>query len=104
LVYPGIGIVGEAEVSEGRGTPTPFSLFGAPWLDGPRMAPRLNALGLPGVQFQRATFTPRSIAGVATHPRFVGTSLSGVRVVVTDAARIEPLEVGMHVLSAIAAE
>ena len=33
LVYPGIGIVGEAEVSEGRGTPTPFSLFGAPWLD-----------------------------------------------------------------------
>jgi uncharacterized protein YbbC (DUF1343 family) len=104
LVYPGIGIVGEAEVSEGRGTPTPFSLFGAPWLDGPRMAARLNALGLPGVQFQRATFTPRSIAGVATHPRFVGTSLSGVRVVVTDAARIEPLEVGMHVLSAIAAE
>jgi uncharacterized protein YbbC (DUF1343 family) len=104
LVYPGIGIVGEAEVSEGRGTPTPFSLFGAPWLDGPRMVARLNALGLPGVRFQRATFTPRSIAGVAAHPRFAGTSLSGVRVAVTDVVRIEPLEVGMHVLSAIAAE
>ena len=52
LVYPGIGIVGEAEVSEGRGTPTPFSLFGAPWLDGPRMVARLNALGLPGVKFR----------------------------------------------------
>jgi uncharacterized protein YbbC (DUF1343 family) len=104
LVYPGIGIVGEAEVSEGRGTPTPFSLFGAPWLDGPRMVARLNALGLAGVRFQRATFAPRSIPGVAAHPRFVGTSLSGVRIVVTDVARIEPLEVGMHALSAIAAE
>src|SRR5439155_7327377 len=83
---------------------TPFSLFGAPWLDGPRIVARLNALGLPGVRFETATFTPRSIPGVAAHPRFLGTSLSGVRVVVTDVAGIEPLEVGMHVLSSIAAE
>ena len=104
LVYPGMGIVGEAEVSEGRGTPTPFSLFGAPWLDAPRIVARLNALGLPGVKFETATFKPRSIPGVAAHPRFEGTGLHGVRVVVTDVARIEPLEVGMHVLCAIAAE
>jgi uncharacterized protein YbbC (DUF1343 family) len=104
LVYPGIGIVGEAEVSEGRGTPTPFSLFGAPWLDAPRTVKRLNVLGLAGVRFERATFTPRSIAGVATRPRFEGTSVHGVRIIVIDVARIEPLEVGMHVLSAIAAE
>ena len=102
LVYPGMGIVGEAEVNEGRGTPTPFSLFGAPWLDAPRIVARLNALGLPGVKFETATFKPRSIPGVAAHPRFEGTSLHGVRVVVTDVARIEPLEVGMYVLSAIA--
>jgi uncharacterized protein YbbC (DUF1343 family) len=104
LVYPGMGIVGEAEVNEGRGTPTPFSLFGAPWLDAPRIVARLNALGLPGVKFETATFKPRSIPGVAAHPRFEGTSLHGVRVVVTDVARIEPLEVGMHVLCAIAAD
>ena len=54
-------IVGEAEVSEGRGTPTPFSLFAAPWLDAPRTAAKLNALGLPGVKFQKASFTPLSI-------------------------------------------
>jgi len=104
LVYPGIGIVGETEVSEGRGTPTPFSLFGAPWLDGPRLVSRLNALGLAGARFENATFKPRSIPGVATHPRFEGTSISGVRVLVTDAALLRPLELGMHVLSAIVAE
>jgi uncharacterized protein YbbC (DUF1343 family) len=104
LVYPGIGIVGEAEVSEGRGTPTPFSLFAAPWLDAGRTAAKLNALGLPGVKFQNASFTPRAIPGVASRPRFEGTRLDGVRVVVTDVALVEPLEVGMHALAAIAAE
>src|SRR5262245_8423795 len=54
LVYPGMGVVGEADVNEGRGTPTPFSLFGAPWLDSPRAIERLNALGLPGARFERA--------------------------------------------------
>jgi uncharacterized protein YbbC (DUF1343 family) len=104
LTYPGIGIVGETAVNEGRGTPTPFSLFGAPWLDGTRMAARLNAVGLPGVKFQRVTYTPHSIPSVASRPRFEGVSISGVRVVATDGARIEPLEIGIHVLALLVAE
>jgi uncharacterized protein YbbC (DUF1343 family) len=104
LVYPGMGIVGEANVSEGRGTPTPFSVFGAPWLDAERMVTQLNALNLPGARFETTTFTPRSIAGVAARPRFQGQRINGTRLVVTDVARIEPLEVGIHVLAAIVAE
>jgi uncharacterized protein YbbC (DUF1343 family) len=104
LVYPGMGVVGEALVNEGRGTPTPFSLLGAPWLDGGRLVAHLEALRLPGVRFERAGFTPRSIPSVATHPRFARKPLDGVRIVVTDRARFEPLEAGMHVLAALAAE
>ena len=104
LVYPGIGIVGELEVNEGRGTPTPFSLFGAPWFDAPPMAARLNAMKFPGVGFEATTYMPRSIPGVATNPRFLGKSINGVRLVVRDVANIEPLEVGMHVLAALVAE
>lgn len=103
LVYPGIGVVGEVEVSEGRGTPTPFSLFGAPWLDARRTAAALDGIGLAGVRFETATFTPRSIPGVAARPRFEGRSVEGIRVVVTDVARIEPLEMGMHALAMVAA-
>jgi uncharacterized protein YbbC (DUF1343 family) len=104
LVYPGMGIVGEAKVNEGRGTPTPFSLVGAPWIDAPRLAERLDAPGLAGVRFEQADFTPRSIPGVAAHPRFEGKVLGGVRIAVTDAAAFEPLESGMHVLAALFAE
>jgi uncharacterized protein YbbC (DUF1343 family) len=104
LVYPGMGMVGEADVNEGRGTPTPFSVFGAPWLEAARVVERLDGLGLAGVRFERTDFVPRSIPRVATHPRFEGKAISGVRIVVTDAARFEPLEAGMHVLAALAAE
>jgi uncharacterized protein YbbC (DUF1343 family) len=104
LVYPGIGVAGEIDLNEGRGTPTPFSLIGAPWLDGARLAGKLNALALPGVRFEPDTYTPHSIPGVAASPRFAGKSLHGMRVVVTDVAAIEPLEMGMHVLSALVAE
>jgi uncharacterized protein YbbC (DUF1343 family) len=104
LVYPGMGIVGEAKVNEGRGTPTPFSVFGAPWADAARLVDGLNGPGLAGVRFEPASFTPRSIPGVAQHPRFEGQSIDGVRMAVTDYARFEPLEAGMHVLAAVAAE
>jgi uncharacterized protein YbbC (DUF1343 family) len=104
LVYPGIGMVGETDVNEGRGTPTPFRVFGAPWLDGPRMVARLNALDLPGVRFEAVVYTPRSIPGVAARPRFEGTRLNGTRILATDMARIEPVEIGVHVLALLAAE
>ncbi len=68
------------------------------------MLQRLEALELAGVRFERADFTPRSIPRVATHPRFEGKAIGGVRIVVTDVARFEPLEAGIHVLAALAAE
>ena len=104
LAYPGIGIVGEAEVSEGRGTPEPFTLVGAPWLDAGRMIARLDALGLPGVRFEAASFTPRAIAGAAATPRFKDQKLAGVRVAITDHMRFEPLETGVHMLAELTAQ
>jgi len=104
LLYPGIGLVGELDINEGRGTASPFAVFAAPWLNGERLLARLKASGLTGVQFEAVSYVPISIAGVAKHPRFVGQLVHGVRLVVSDAERIEPLEVGMEVLAALTAE
>jgi uncharacterized protein YbbC (DUF1343 family) len=99
LVYPGIGIVGETLVNEGRGTPTPFSQFGAPWLDAAKAAAELNGAGLPGVRFEPVFYTPKAIPGVAADPRFEGQLINAVRVTVTDVAAYRPLEVGMHAIA-----
>ena len=50
LVYAGIGLFEATSVSDGRGTPTPFTHLGAPWVDGKELASTLNSLGLPGVK------------------------------------------------------
>ena len=91
LLYPGIGIVGETAVNEGRGTEAPFTRFGAPWLDAEEMARRMMSLGLPGVRFEAMVYTPRSIAGVATNPRYLNERVKAVRVIVTDTGAVTPL-------------
>ena len=98
LAYPGIGIVGETLVNEGRGTPIPFSQFGAPWIDANAMAGKLNALRLPGVRFEATQYVPKSIPNVAAHPRFEGQRINAVRLAITDVATYKPLEVGIHAL------
>ena len=105
LVYPGVGIIGVTDlVNEGRGTPEPFTLIGAPWLNPQRLSRRLNALGLPGVTFEATRYTPRSIPKVAVKPLFVGRAINGVRIRVTNPARVQPLELGIHMLALLIAE
>ncbi len=105
LVYPGIGLVGETQlVNEGRGTPRPFTQFGAPWLNAQRLTHRLNQLGLPGLAFEPTRYTPRSIPKVAVKPLFVGRSVNGVSIHVRSAAQVRPLELGMHVLAQLIVE
>ncbi len=104
VVYPGIGIVGETLVNEGRGTPIPFSQFGAPWLDASKLASDLTALKLPGVRFEAVHYTPQSIKNVAENPRFKGETVNGVRIGITEVDKVRPLELGIHALSLLQRE
>ncbi len=99
LAYPGIGLVGETLVNEGRGTPIPFQQFGAPWLDAETAARNLAALALPGVRFEATAYTPRSIPNVAADPRFRDQHIPGVRIAITGAGTYVPLHTGMHALA-----
>ncbi len=86
LLYCGLGAFESTNVSLGRGTPTPFEVFGAPWLKGVPLARRLNAVRLPGVRFRSASFLPAS-------DRYKGERCYGVRVTVTDPRAVRPVDV-----------
>lgn len=101
LIYPGTVLFEATTLSEGRGTEEPFQLIGAPWIDGSTLAQELNDRNLPGVSFEAALFTPRSIPGAAESPRFQGQELFGVRIVVSDAAIVTGVSVGLHLLDAV---
>jgi uncharacterized protein YbbC (DUF1343 family)/CubicO group peptidase (beta-lactamase class C family) len=93
-LYPGIGLLETTNVSVGRGTDTPFEQFGAPWMDGPRVAATLNARGIPGVRFTPVRFTPSSSV-------FKGESCSGVRITVVNRDALNAVALGFHAATAL---
>ena len=98
LVYPGLVAFERANVSVGRGTDHPFERIGAPWMRGKAVAELLNDRLMPGVKFQAEEFTPHA----PTDGKYPETSVSGVRIVVTDRNTVNPSRVGAALLWAIA--
>jgi uncharacterized protein YbbC (DUF1343 family)/CubicO group peptidase (beta-lactamase class C family) len=93
-LYPGIGLLETTNVSVGRGTDVPFEQFGAPWMDGPRVAATLNARGIAGVRFTPVTFTP-------TGSTFKGEACAGVRITVVDRNALNAVALGFHAATAL---
>ncbi len=98
-IYPGGCLIEGANLSEGRGTDTPFVIYGAPWIDGTKWAEALNQEGLSGVQFEPVTFKPRSIPGKSENPKHKDKDCGGIRVVVTDRGVFQPVACGVAMLS-----
>jgi len=90
-IYPGSCLVEATNLSEGRGTTRPFQLVGAPWLDGERLAARLDALDLPGSRFRPTVFRPE-------FHKHVGVACGGVEWHVVDRAALRPLAAGVQLL------
>ncbi|MDO0928454.1 DUF1343 domain-containing protein [Streptomyces sp. TG1A-8] len=90
LVYSGTCMFEGTNLSEGRGTTRPFELLGAEGLDG-RWAAAAGELGLPGVRFREAYFTP-------AFSKFEGRTVGGLQVHVRDRAAYDPVRTGIALL------
>jgi uncharacterized protein YbbC (DUF1343 family) len=93
-VYSGIEMLKTTGMSVGRGTDSPFEVFGAPWLDGQRLAVYLNQRRLPGVRFVPIRFTP-------TADKFKGQDCGGVNIIVTDRTVFHPVFTGLQIAVAL---
>ncbi|MBI2893285.1 MAG: DUF1343 domain-containing protein [Deltaproteobacteria bacterium] len=93
-VYAGMCLLEATEVSEGRGTTRPFEIFGAPWLDGNRLAQLLAKDQLPGCAFRPLSFRP-------TFHKFAGQVCGGCQLHVLDTNAFKPFRTGVGVLRAI---
>ncbi|MFF4426167.1 exo-beta-N-acetylmuramidase NamZ domain-containing protein [Streptomyces sp. NPDC001549] len=90
LAYAGTCLFEGTNLSEGRGTTTPFEVVGAEGIDR-RWAEAANALGVPGVWFREAYFTP-------TFSKHVGKVCGGVRLIVHDREAFDPVRAGIGLL------
>jgi uncharacterized protein YbbC (DUF1343 family) len=82
-VYPGGCLVEGTNLSEGRGTTTPFELIGAPWIDGHEYRAAIELSAPRGVRFRAASFRPM-------FQKHAGHSCGGVQVIVDHPSSFRP--------------
>lgn len=91
LVYPGGCLLEATNLSEGRGTTTPFQLVGAPYLHASKLAEAVGSV--PGAWIRPTRFKP-------TFDKHQGQICQGVMVHVEDAAKFRPLECYLRIIAA----
>lgn len=92
--YPATLWIEGTNLSEGRGTPRPFELVGAPFVRERALVRALRALELPGVAWHPLRFVP----SVSKHQ---GLSCGGAGLRVTDAAAFDPVRTGAMLLATL---
>ena len=95
-VYPGQVVLEGTTLSEGRGSTTPFELWGAPAIDPWRLRTDLAAFALPGVAFRPIRFEP-------TFHKHRGASCGGLFLHATDLRTFEPYRTTLALLAAVKA-
>lgn len=93
-LYPVVCPLEAARISVGRGTDSPFEVFGAPYLNGERLAADLNVAGIPYLRFVPVTFVPIS-------HKFAGERCGGCFVFTTDRRFLRPVRASVVVASVI---
>ncbi|OGQ21913.1 MAG: hypothetical protein A3C46_01445 [Deltaproteobacteria bacterium RIFCSPHIGHO2_02_FULL_44_16] len=77
LLYPGICLLEGTNVSEGRGTETPFEIIGAPFIRPDELIEHMEALEIPAIDMEAISFTP-------TFEKWKGTPCEGIKWTITN--------------------
>jgi uncharacterized protein YbbC (DUF1343 family) len=93
-VYGGMCLLEGTTLSEGRGTTTPFQLFGAPGIDPVKLVDRLRGEECPGVDFVPRVFRPE-------FGKHKGQLCGGATIRVFDLSCLQAVRLGVFVLDAV---
>ncbi len=96
LVYPGQVLLEGTNLSEGRGTTTPFELWGSPYLKPELVLKYIANQELPGLVLRPARFTP-------FFDKWAGQSCSGFQIHVTDPETYRPYVTSLTLIQAVLA-
>ncbi|MBU3917324.1 DUF1343 domain-containing protein, partial [bacterium] len=94
IVYPGMVLLEATTLSEGRGTTTPFELFGAPYVNVKQLKEKLPRLTIPGCVFREHAFIP-------SFQKWRQEYCYGMQVHVTNPRKYSPVLTTVAILSEI---
>ncbi len=94
FIYPGIETLQPGGISVGRGTDTPFELFGAPWILADPLQKNMEGRNIPGVRLSATIFTP--MAGP-----FANEVCNGLKIEVTDRSTFDAIRLALEAADAL---
>jgi len=100
-IYPGTCFLEGTNISEGRGTESPFLTFGAPFINTVDLLALLKEYGTPGITFEEVEFTPQDIPGKASNPKFRGKKCFGLKASVKNPSVSNPVYFGAKLILAL---
>jgi len=91
VVYPGMCLIEGTNLSEGRGTCTPFELVGAPYINAEELKQRIDRYNFPGVVTRACSFKPQ-------FQKHAGKDCEGIFVHVTDRSIFTPVRFALGII------
>ncbi len=101
LIYPGTCLIEATNVSEGRGTDSPFLQIGAPFINSAELINELNKLNFSSLSFQSVQFIPTDIEGMASNPKFKDEKCNGIKIHILNTKNLYPVQFGLALISTL---
>lgn len=93
LVYPGMCLIEGTNLSEGRGTCTPFEIIGAPYIEDPEsFKEKVDSFNFPGVITRACRFKPK-------FNKHKDQDCGGIFIHITDRNQFKPVRFALSVIS-----
>ncbi|NOR15101.1 MAG: DUF1343 domain-containing protein, partial [Candidatus Aminicenantes bacterium] len=100
IIYPGICLMEGTNLSEGRGSESPFLTIGAPYIDGQKWLDAVPKEVLIGLRVQPISYRPQEIPGVVSNPKYKDLTCQGLFFTVVDRDKFEPIALTIALLCA----
>ena len=100
IIYPGTCLMEGTNLSEGRGSESPFLTVGAPYIDGQKWLDAVPEEILAGIKAEPVSFRPKAIPGIVSKPKYKDVTCQGLRLTVVDRDKLEPIGLAVALLCA----
>jgi len=92
FVYPGLCLIEGVNISEGRGTYSPFLLIGSPYINSEEVINEMQKYNLDGCILKDTSFIPVEIPNMASSPKYKNEQCDGISINITDRKIFEPID------------
>lgn len=98
FIYPGTCFLEATNISEGRGTFSPFLTIGAPFIQSDKLIEELQKFEFKSLKFTAIEFTPIDIKGMVTNPKYENEKCNGIKIEIIDNKSLEPVKFSFALL------